>query len=509
MSIFAKKRWTNMAEHSYIACDLGAESGRVILGRLQDGRLALEEMHRFPNGPVPVAGSMRWDVERIFGELKIGLALTSARLKATGGAAVSSLSVDSWGVDYVLMRSGLAVTRPYHYRDPRTEAAYAAVRETGLGDEIFSETGIQFMPINTLYQLLAHRQHQPEQLAEADQFLMIADYFNALFSGVGVAERSLASTTQIYNPVTGRWSAELLSRFGLPNTLFPPLVDSGTVLGPLSSEIAEETGLHGVEVLATCSHDTAAAVAAVPAENDDWAFLSSGTWSLLGVELPRPLINADAQAAFTNEIGWGGTVRFLKNIAGLWIVQECRRAWLAEGQDFSYDALTQMAGDAPPFRSLLRPDDARFLAPGGMPAKVRDFCRQTGQAIPETPGQIVRCALESLALSYRQTLEQAGTLTGRTLRLRRLHIVGGGSQNALLNRFAADATGKAVLAGPAEATAIGNLLLQAVTLGHLGSLTDLRQTVRASFPVQTFEPKDADAWEAPYARFGHLETIHQ
>ncbi len=503
-----------MNEQRYIACDLGAESGRVILGTLQDGRLTLEEMHRFPNGPVLIGGSMRWDVSRIFGELKIGLARAAAHLKATGGAAVSSLSVDSWGVDYVLMRSGLAVTRPYHYRDPRTEAAYAAVRETGLGDKIFSETGIQFMPINTLYQLLAHRQQEPKHLAEADQFLLIADYFNALFSGVGVAERSLASTTQIYNPVTRQWSAELLSRFGLPDTLFPPLVDSGTVLGPLSSEIAEETGLHGVEVLATCSHDTAAAVAAVPvekksAEDRDWAYLSSGTWSLLGVELPRPLINADAQAAFTNEIGYGGTVRFLKNIAGLWIVQECRRAWLAEGQDFSYDALTQMAADAPPFRSLIRPDDARFLAPGDMPAKVRDFCRQTGQAIPETPGQIIRCALESLALSYRETLEQAGTLTGRTLRLRRLHIVGGGSQNALLNQFAADATGKTVLAGPAEATAIGNLLLQAVTLGHLGSLADLRQTVRASFPVQTFEPRDADAWEEPYARFRHLETIHR
>jgi rhamnulokinase len=508
MSISARKRWAKMAEHSYIACDLGAESGRIILGTLNDGHLALEEMHRFPNGPISTVskhgGAMHWDIDQIWRELKLGLARVTAHLQAAGGEDISSLSVDSWGVDYVLMRSGHTVARPYHYRDTRTESAYAAIQETGMGDEIFSETGIQFMPINTLYQLLAHRQYQPEQLAEADQFLLIADYFNAQFSGVGVAERSLASTTQLYNPVTEQWSEKLLSRFGLPDTLFPPLADPGAVLGPLLPEIADETGLRGVQVIATCSHDTAAAVAAVPAEGNGWAYLSSGTWSLLGVELPRPLINADVQAAgFTNEIGWGGTTRFLKNIAGLWIVQECRRAWLGEGQDFSYDALTQMAAEAPPFRSLIRPDDARFLTSGEMPAKVQNFCRETSQTIPETPGQIVRCALESLALSYRQTLEQIETLTGRTIR--RLHIVGGGSQNALLDQFAAEATGKTVQAGPAEATAIGNLLLQAVTLGHLGSLAELRRTARASFPVQTFEPKDAGDWEEPYARFGQLE----
>ena len=365
------------------------------------------------------------------------------------------------------------------------------------------------MPINTLYQLLAHRQQAPEQLAEADQLLLIADYFHALFCGVCVAERSLASTTQLYNPVTRQWSEDLLSRFGLPGSLFPLLVDPGTVLAPLSSAIAEETGMDGVQVIAACSHDTAAAVAAVPvgpeaAQARDWAFLSSGTWSLLGMELPQPLINADAQAAgFTNETGWGGTTRFLQNIAGLWIVQECRRAWLAEGLDFSYDALTQMAGEAPPFRSLIRPGDGRFLPPGHMPARVQNFCRLTGQVVPESPGQIVRCALESLALSYRETLEQMEALTGHAVR--HLHIVGGGSQNALLNQFAAEATGRSVAAGPAEATAIGNLLLQAMTLGHLTSLADLRQTVRASFPVRNFEPKDADAWEEPYARFQHLE----
>ncbi len=502
-----------MSKQHFIACDLGAESGRVILGTLQAGRLTLEEVHRFPTGPITDGGAMRWDTERIFAEIKTGLACAAPHLKAAENGTAGSLSVDSWGVDYVLMHGGKPMALPYHYRDPRTEAAYAQVQELGLKDWIFSETGIQFMPINTLYQLLAHRQQEPEQIAEADQLLLIADYFNALLSGVAAAERSLASTTQLYNPVTKQWSQEMQSAFGLPPRIFPPLVDPGTVLGPLKPEIAAETGLYGVQVLATCSHDTAAAVAAVPVEaqseeDRDWAFLSSGTWSLLGMELPGPQISAGIQAAgFTNEIGYGGTVRLLKNIAGLWIVQECRRAWLADGQDLSYDMLTQMAGDAPPFRSVIRPDDPRFLAPGHMPTRLQNFCRQTGQAVPETPGEIVRCALESLALSYRETLGQAEALTGRTIR--RLHIVGGGSQNTLLNRFAAEATGRSVLAGPAEATAIGNLLLQALTLGHLASLADLRRTVHASFPVQTYEPLNADAWEEPYARFRYLETIQQ
>ena len=484
----------NENTHCYLACDLGAESGRVILGILEGGVLTLEEIHRFPTGPVPLGDSMRWDVPQIFHELKTGLSCIPAHRKA----CAESLSVDSWGVDYVLTdEAGAPLGLPYHYRDKRTDTAFPAVMQMVSPEVIFAETGIQFMPINTLYQLFAE---PPEQLASASRLLLIADYFNAQFSGRGVAERSLASTTQLYNPATQQWSEELQTHLGLPPDLLPPLVDSGTVLGPLLPEIVAETGLPGIQVLATCSHDTGAAVAAVPEEGDDWAYLSSGTWSLLGVELAEPLITPEAEAAnFTNEIGFGGTVRFLKNIAGLWIIQECRRAWLAEGQEYTYDALTRLAEAAPPLMSLLHPDDTRFLAPGGMPEKVRAYCRETGQPVPETPGQIVRCALESLALSYRRTLEQTEALTGRTLR--RLHIVGGGSHNALLNQFAADATGRTVLAGPVEATAIGNVLLQAVTLGHLASLADLRRTVRASFPVQTFEPVRTDAWQTAYTRF--------
>lgn len=492
--------------HSYIACDLGAESGRVILGMLQGGVLTLEEIHRFPTGPVLLGESMHWDVAQIFQELKTGLGQVAAYLEAEGMAPAASLSVDSWGVDYVLVNdANAALALPYHYRDARTAPAFRAATATVPAETIFAETGIQFMPINTLYQLLAHAQQEPESLARADGLLLIADYFHALFSGVGRAERSLASTTQIYNPTARQWSAALLTRFDLPAPLLPPLVDSGTVLGPLLPEIAQETCLSAeVQVIATCSHDTGAAVAAVPEEGNDWAYLSSGTWSLLGVELTEPLINLDVQAAnFTNEIGCGGTVRFLKNIAGLWIVQECRRTWLAKGKNYTYDELTQMAASAAPLVSLLQPGDARFLAPGGMPGKVREYCRETGQVVPETPGQIIRCALQSLALSYRQMLEQIEALTGRDIR--RLHIVGGGSRNALLNQFAASATGRPVQAGPVEATAIGNVLLQALALGHLADAAELRQTVRASFPIRSFLPEDTGAWQDAYTRFQQME----
>ena len=489
-----------MTTHSYIACDLGAESGRVILGTLAEGRLTLEEIHRFPNGPVQTDNGMRWDIHRLFDEIKTGLNLVAARPEKP-----QSVSVDSWGVDYVPVDGrGDALALPYHYRDPRTDLVYAAIQKTGLPEVIFSETGIQFMPINTLYQLFAHQGAEPETLTGAAQMLLIADYFGAKLSGVGRAERSLASTTQLYNPNTQEWSETLVSEFKLPARLLPPLVESGTILGPLLPEIAAETGLERVQVIATCSHDTGAAVAAVPEEGNDWAFLSSGTWSLLGVELETPLINAAVQKAnFTNEIGYGGTVRFLKNIAGLWIVQECRRTWLAKGRNYTYDELIQMAEAAPPLCGLLDPADPRFLAPGGMPGKVREFCRSTHQSVPETPGEIVRCALESLALSYKSTLTQIETLTGRTLT--RLHIVGGGSRNALLNQFAADATGRQVLAGPVEATACGNVLLQAVTLGHLDGLAALRRTVQASFPIQSYAPGSTDAWQDAEARFQLLE----
>ena len=471
----------------YIACDLGAESGRVMLGRLQESRLQLEEMHRFPSAAVRVMGSLRWDVLRIFEELKSGL-----REVAKRGLPVASLSVDSWGVDYVLLNNvHPMLSPPFHYRDTRTEDTYDKVRKSVGSELIFAETGIQFMPINTIYHLASDLERSRDLLEVAECFLTIGDYFNYLFCGVPRVDESNASTTQLYNPQTRDWSRVLIERCGFPPKIFPQLVPPGTVLGPLLAEVAAETGLRDVQVVATCSHDTGAAVAAVPAENkDDWAYLSSGTWSLLGMELPAPLISEKIREHnFTNEAGCAGTTRFLKNIVGLWILQESRREWARQGLELDYAALTREAQGAEAFRSLINPRADRFMKPGDMPQKIVAYCLETSQTAPQTPGQFARCILESLALLYRVTLEEMEQLTGRTVT--RLHIVGGGSQNALLNQFAANATGRHVVAGPAEATAIGNVLIQAIALGHVDSLPALRKIVRDSFALKAFQPLES------------------
>ncbi|MBV9642397.1 MAG: rhamnulokinase [Verrucomicrobia bacterium] len=487
----------------YIACDLGAESGRVMLGRLEDGRLKLEELHRFPSAAVRVLGTMRWDVLRIFEELKTGLAAV-----AQHKLSISSLSVDSWGVDYVLINAVHPVLwPPFHYRDARTEETYEKVRAKIGAELIFAETGIQFMSINTIYHLASDLEYSRPLLELADCFLTIGDYFNYLFSGVPRVDESNASTTQLYNPQSHAWSTVLIDRCGFPEKIFPKLVAPGTILGPLLGEIAAETGLGELQVVATCSHDTGAAVAAVPADDkEDWAYLSSGTWSLLGVELPGPLINERVRELnFTNEAGYGGTTRFLKNIVGLWLLQECRREWLKQGRQLDYATLIGEAERAEPFRSLIDPRAVQFIRPGNMPERIVLYCLETGQAAPETAGQHVRCILESLALLYRVTLEEIERLTGRTIR--RLHIVGGGSRNTLLDEFAANATSRQVIAGPVEATATGNVLIQAVALGHVKSLPALRRVVRDSFGLQTFEPRVAEDWQAPYERFLGLKPV--
>lgn len=486
-------------EKHYIACDLGAESGRVILGTLRDGRLTLEEIHRFANGATKIQNSLRWNIIRIFDELKQGLRMVAAR-----GVAASGMSVDSWGVDYVLFNDRQPMLGlPYQYRDARTERTYAAALENPGRDVIFAETGIQFMAINTLYHLIADVNENSDLLQIADQFLNIADYMNYLFCGVGRAEVSLASTTQLYNPTTGQWSADLIQQFELPEEIFPPIVASGTRLGPLLTELCDETGLSPVEVIATCSHDTGAAVAAVPAEGDDWAYLSSGTWSLIGVELPEPRINNDVLAEnFTNEAGLNGTTRFLKNIVGLWLLQESRRSWSRQGQTLDYTEINQLAEQAEPFRSLINPDDPRFMSPADMPTAIDSYCQETNQPVPETPGQYARCILESLALLYGRTLDTVQRLTGR--QILKLHIVGGGSQSTLLNQLAANATGRTVYAGPVEATAIGNVLIQAMAMGDLESLSELRGVVRDSFSIATYEPESSALWEQTRQRFSEM-----
>lgn len=493
----AVRRSEIMSEHRYIACDLGAESGRVMVGTLVNGRLTLDEVHRFPSAVTREDGAVRWDVAKIFAELQVGLWKVAA-----GGKPIAGISVDSWAVDYVLIANGQFSGLPYHYRDPRNAISAAKVRAR-LGDKaIFETTGIQFLPFNTIYQLAAEKASNP-MLDRADVFLTIADYFNYRFSGVAVVDESNASTTQLYDPRTRQWSRQLIEACELPTHLFPKIVPSGSVLGPLASTV-DAGFVAPPAVIATCSHDTGAAVAAVPAAGgDDWAYLSSGTWSLLGVELPGPLINDGARRAnFTNEAGFGGTTRFLKNIIGLWILQELRREWAANGRDVSYTELTELARQATPFRSLIHPKDERFVAAGDMVAKVTAVCRETNQPEPQTPGQFARCVLESLALLYRSTLEEMEVLTGR--QIRHLHIVGGGSQSVLLNQFTANATAREVLAGPVEASAIGNVLVQAIALGHVPSIAGLRDIVRASFSITTFTPSHTAMWQAAYDRFAQL-----
>lgn len=468
-----------MTSSTYLACDLGAESGRVMRGVLAGGKLTLEEIHRFPTGGIAIGDSLRWDLPRILEELRLGIR------KAAALGRIDGISTDSWGVDYVLLNSlDPVLSLPYHYRDKRGDNAFQRTFLLMPRDQIYRETGIQSMPFNTLFQLQWDASRRPGLLAQADRFLLIADWCNWAFSGVGVAEESLASTGQLYSPHTRQWSAEIIRKVGLPERLFPQVVPSGTVLGPALPEL----GAGDAQVVATCSHDTGAAVAAVPAEGEGWAYLSCGTWSLIGVEEPEPNCTKEAMAEnYTNELGLGGSVRFLKNIVGLWIVQECRRAWQAAGQDLSYDELTRLAAEAKPMVSLIDPADPRFASPGDMPQKIAAYCRETKQPVPESIGATVRCALESLAASYRRGLDTLERLTGQ--KLSRLHVVGGGSKNRLLMQLAADATGRQVICGPVEATAIGNLLIQALALGRIKDHAELRAIVRASFPVETFSPR--------------------
>ncbi|MFZ9200986.1 MAG: rhamnulokinase [Opitutales bacterium] len=483
-----------------VSVDLGAESGRVILGTLRGGKLVMEVVHRFPTGATEVNGTLRWNVVGFHGEILRGLSMVAARK-----VKVAGVSCDSWGVDYVLGRDDAPlVSQPFQYRDPRTERTFGAtVRKIG-APAIFAETGVMFMGINTLYQLVDDVRSRPELLKVAHRFLNIGDYFNWLLSGVPRAEVSLASTTQLWNPRRRTWSSKLIRDLQLPGHLFPLVVPSGTVLGKTRGV----RGLESAKVIASCSHDTGCAVAAVPTQaGDDWAYLSSGTWSLLGIELPKPLINEEVRAAnLTNEAGFGGTTRFLKVLVGLWILQECRREWERSGGPTDYAVIAKLAAKAPALRSLIRPDDARFAAPGDMVRKIQSFCRETRQPVPTSPGAIARCILESLALLYQSEVETIERLTGRDIR--RLHVVGGGSRNDLLNQATADALGRTVIAGPTEATAAGNLLIQAHALGKVRGLAGIRKVVRASFPVQAFKPSRAHraAWDEARARFAALRT---
>jgi rhamnulokinase len=480
----------------YLACDLGADSGRLILGTLEAGKISLQELHRFPNGPVKTSGALHWNIDGLFAELKAGL-----KQAAATQLPIASISTDSWGVDYVMYdERGLIMPPVWCYRDGRTALGIENVNAKMDWQTLYAITGIQFLSFNTVYQIASE---PAERLKRAKQILLIGDAFNYFCSGVARNEVSLASTTQLYNPTYNRWSLRLWASLGLREGLFAPICPSGTKLGPLKKNLAAEIGLPPLEVIATCSHDTGAAVAAIPASGENWAFLSSGTWSLMGVELPRPVINEQSRAlGFTNEIGFGGTVRLLKNIIGLWILQECRRHWAKEGAKYDFAQLENLAAGAPPFVSLINPDDPRFLSPDNMPGKIAEFCTETGQPVPASHGAYVRCIYESLALFYRFTLRRLERLTGK--KIEKLHIVGGGSKDANLNQFAANALKIPVLAGPAECAALGNILIQALTLGHVASHAAARELVRNSFELKIFTPQDPAQWDAAATRFEDL-----
>ncbi len=487
------------ATRKILAFDLGAESGRGILGTFDGQQIALEVIHRFPNGPVRTLDSLHWDVLRLHGEM-----LNAMRRCAVEFGGVDCLGVDTWGVDFALLgRGDTLLGNPRHYRDPHTENIFDVAFTRVSRDEVFRQTGIQFMRFNTLFQLLAlHRDRSP-LLDVAVNLLFMPDLFHFFFTGVKTNELTDASTSQMYDPQARGWAYGLVKAFGLPVNILGSLVQPGTPLGPLRSAIATDTGLRSVPVIAPASHDTAAAVAAVPASGTSWAYLSSGTWSLMGVELPQPLVNETAlKYNFTNEAGFGGTTRLLKNIMGLWLVQECRRTWERMGQKYSYEQLTRLAAAEPAFASLIDPDHPSFVLPANMAAAIADFCRRTRQADPVSPGATIRCALESLALRYRWVLERLEALTGR--RIDTIHVVGGGCQNTLLCQFTADACNRPVHAGPIEATALGNVLVQAVGLRLLNSLVDAREVVRRSFHVQVYTPQEPQAWDEPYARFLQL-----
>jgi len=487
---------------NFLAFDLGASSGRAVVGRFDGERLWLEEVHRFPNGPICVLGNLHWDVLRLFEEVKCGLAKC---VKSCGGAP-ASLGLDTWGVDFGLLDAGDELLgNPYHYRDRRTDGMMEEAFRRLPREEIFQHTGIQFLQLNSLYQLLAMQMQGSPQLEAARTFLNMPDLFNFWLTGRKVSEFTIATTSQCYNPRTGDWAWTMLEKLGLPTPIFGEIVPPGTSLGPLHPAVAEETGAAGVPVIATAGHDTGSAVAAVPARSRDHAFISSGTWSILGVEIDEPLITERALAYnFTNEGGAAGTFRFMKNIVALWLVQECRRQWTQAGEELSWDDLTRLAAEAQPFAGLVNPDDHRFLSPGDMVQKIQSYCAETGQPVPQDKGDIVRCALESLALAYRRVLEQLEELLGHTYAS--IHIIGGGSRNRLLNQFTADATGRPVVAGPAEATSIGNILVQALAMGYIGSLDEGREVVRRSFAVSTFEPLSQTAWDEAYARFLKLTS---
>jgi rhamnulokinase len=485
-----------------LAFDFGASSGRAIRGTFDGSRLSIASAHQFQNGPVEFEGHLYWDLLKFLQEIQEGI----RRSTRDAGLPPTSIGIDTWGVDYGLLdKDGDLLGNPYHYRDRRTEGMFEKAFERMPKEQIFARTGVAFQPFNTLFQLLAMRLQKPELLDNARTLLMMPDLLAYALTGVRGTEYTDASTSQLLDASSQRWSTELLNAMDLPRSLFTEITEPGIVRGNLLESFAAASGIQPVPVLAVAGHDTASAVVAVPMRMPGSAYLSSGTWSLLGVETSKPCVDRRAmEANFTNEGGFAGRIRLLRNVMGLWMVQECKREWDAEGEKVEFDELVHRAGQSAPFLSFVDPDTSLFYAPGPMQRRIQEYCRKTGQQIPSTQGAIVRCVYESLALKYRWVVDRLEEITGS--RVEELVIVGGGARNVLLNQFTANALQRAVIAGPSEATAVGNLLVQLHALGELSGLGQMRDVVRASFPTTRYEPEGQHAWELAYGRFTEIAS---
>ena len=480
-----------------LAADFGASSGRVMLGSYDGSRMEIRQLHRFANEPVTLAGTLYWDYLRLFHELKTGIG------KSGQHGVAQSIGIDTWGVDFGLLDAdGYLIENPVNYRDGRTEGMLEEGLKRVPRERFYEITGNQFMEINTAFQLLSLRQNRPELLERANRLLMLPDLFNFFLSGTAFSEYTIASTTQLLDAAARQWSNEILDGLELPARLFSPVGMPGTRLGKLRPELGRELGSEA-EVIAVAGHDTQCALAAVPAGEEAFLFVSCGTWSLFGTELDAPAISREsARCNLTNEGAFGGKISFLKNIIGLWLIQESRRQWIREGSEYDFGTLEEMALREPSGRSLIDPDDPVFAAPGNVPERIRRYCADSGQAVPETIGQVVRCIDESLALKYRMVLEEIRACTGRTYSA--LYMVGGGTQSGLLCQLAADVCQLPVYAGPVEATVYGNLGIQLAAAGEIEGLAQLRQLVKASEEIRVYEPKESGYLEEQYPRFRRM-----
>lgn len=492
-----------MTQQCYLAVDLGAESGRVVAGLFDGRRVELVELHRFRNGPVSFGGTLRWDLVNLWREIQTGLGKAAAKY----GSAIKSVGVDTWGVDYVLLsEQDELLGLPYCYRDARTKGLMNHTFTRLSRADIFATTGLQFMEINTLYQLVAMSQQNPKMLDQAATFLMVPDFLNWLLCGSKVVEFTNATTTQCLDATQRDWAASMLGKLGIPARMFPQVVGPGTMLGQLRADVARLNNIDRINVVAPATHDTGSAVVAVPTSltgTAKWAYISSGTWSLMGLELPNAILSQRAlELNVTNEGGIDGTYRLLKNIMGLWLIQQCKVSFERQGRTTDYGQLVKEAEASPAFRSIVDPDDSRFLSPEDMPSAIASWCRDTQQPVPETDGQFIRCCIESLALKYRRVLRWLEELSGEAVDV--LHIVGGGTKNELLNQFTANACGCAVVTGPTEGTALGNVLIQARTAGEVGSLAEIRGIVKASSELREYQPRDVAAWNDADGRLTQL-----